>query len=645
MDRYTILGELGRGAMGVVYRAQDTKENRLVALKVMDKQWRENETAVKRFQSEAKALSRLQHPGVIKIYDTGMLEGLPFFAMEFIEGKDLYTASREKQLPMDEVIGWMHQAADALVHVHEREMVHRDLKPANLLVDAKGRVIVMDFGLAKGHETVDLTVAGMVVGTMRFLPHEVFLGAASGPPRDVYSLAVTMHELLSGKSWCPATQIVDLMERVIRGPGPDLAADRPDAPKWLVALQAKALSSTPAQRPTMKQVRDSFAAHLKGQDPTKIFQVVNADGTMARPPWRERYVVQDPIGKGTTGPVYRAVQEGQAAPVAVKGYKLPQHAQNVLPRLRRELGMMKKLGHAGVVKVLDFAGEGEEPFVAMELVPGRPLDQQMAADSAGIRKEADRLFPQIAESVAALHAAGLTHANLKPQNVIRTPEGRPVVTEVALVKDLFGGWTVLQQGSAKPIQYAFLPPEMIQGEAATQASDVWMLGAIYYWLHTGETLFKTDSLEKMCQSIMDDPLPDFAAKLPHMSDARRALLAAMLARDPARRPEDGRRVLEQWVKAPAVNPPPVAAEAKRPPAPPPPAHGGPAKPAPAQSATPPPPAPTRAKTNLKQIAPLVAALIFAAAAVAVFVHTIRKKPAPTPSPSAAPRPRPSPSKR
>ena len=205
IGRYRILGPIGAGGMGMVYKAEDPQLNRVVAVKVprFDAPAQDRAQAVQRFLREARAAARIRHPHVCPIYDVGEQDGWPFVVMAYVEGPSLADRLRAGRFEDARAATALAvQAAEALTAVHNHGIVHRDLKPGNILLDADGRAILTDFGLAfpaEGDERV--TAAGVVVGTPAYMAPEQASGENGrvGPAADIYSLGVVLYQMLTGR--------------------------------------------------------------------------------------------------------------------------------------------------------------------------------------------------------------------------------------------------------------------------------------------------------------------------------------------------------------------------------------------------------------------------------------------------------------
>src|SRR3989441_6984357 len=199
-QRYEILQILGEGGMGSVYKARDRELNRMVALKVIRPDLAGNQSIIDRFKQELLLSHQVTHKNVIRIYDLSEAEGMKFITMEYIEGEDLHTLIHEKQkLSPEAAVEIMQQVCRALEAAHSVGVIHRDLKPQNVMRDKAGRILVMDFGLARTLEGGGMTQTGALIGTMDYMSPEQALGKDLDQRSDLFALGLIFYELLTGK--------------------------------------------------------------------------------------------------------------------------------------------------------------------------------------------------------------------------------------------------------------------------------------------------------------------------------------------------------------------------------------------------------------------------------------------------------------
>ncbi|MBV8674338.1 MAG: tetratricopeptide repeat protein, partial [Acidobacteriaceae bacterium] len=222
-QRYEILALLGEGGMGAVYKARDIELNRTIALKTIRREYAGNTAIVDRFKQELILSTQVTHRNVVRIYDLGEAEGMKFITMEYIEGADLRTLIHErKKLPADEAVEIIQQVCKALDAAHAVGVIHRDLKPQNIMrEDLSGRIVVMDFGLARTLEGDGMTQTGALVGTMEYMSPEQALGKALDQRSDIFSLGLIFYELLTGEAPFRAdSALASLIKRTQERPVP-----------------------------------------------------------------------------------------------------------------------------------------------------------------------------------------------------------------------------------------------------------------------------------------------------------------------------------------------------------------------------------------------------------------------------------------
>jgi WD40 repeat protein/predicted Ser/Thr protein kinase len=248
---YELLSVVGRGGMGIVFKARHRILNRIVALKVTsDAPWA-SASAAHRFQVEAAAIARLDHPNIVPIYDIGESAGQQFYSMAFIQGRSLAQVVAASPLPPRRAVELMQSVAAAIAYAHAQGVVHRDLKPENILLDAGDRPRITDFGMARCSDTDSrLTQAGEVLGTPSYMPPEQAQGHMEriGPLSDVYSLGATLYCLLTGRPPFQAASALDTMKHVLEREPVSPRQINPAVDRDLETICLKCLEKTPERR-------------------------------------------------------------------------------------------------------------------------------------------------------------------------------------------------------------------------------------------------------------------------------------------------------------------------------------------------------------------------------------------------------------
>ena len=251
LGRFEILAEIGKGAMGVVYRATDPSLSRTVAIKtvIMSDDPKEKAEYEARYNQEAKAAGGLNHPNIVTIYDIGKSGNVAYMAMELLEGSELRTLlTSGKHIEAVRAVEIAAQVAEGLAYAHQHGVVHRDVKPANIMILDSGPAKITDFGIARMRQAEVKTQTGVVMGSPRYMSPEQVAGKRAEPRSDIFSLGVILYEMLTGKPAFTGEDVTSVMYQILNVVPPPPSSVNPDVPAVLDFIVAKALAKTVEER-------------------------------------------------------------------------------------------------------------------------------------------------------------------------------------------------------------------------------------------------------------------------------------------------------------------------------------------------------------------------------------------------------------
>jgi serine/threonine protein kinase len=266
-NRYELIEQIGAGGMGIIYRGIDTQSGQMVAVKQLKTETNSPE-AIERFKREGEALSRLNHPNIVKLLNVVEQDGENYLILEYIQGGDLNTLQSGKALSVNRVISIALELADALTRAHHLKIIHRDLKPANVLVAEDGTIRLTDFGVARLIEKEAVTHSGDVMGTVKYMAPEVLSSGEIDTRADIWSFGVMLFELLTGNSPFERPSIIETIMAITSAPVPDLEKLRPDCPAALVDLIYRMLDKDSHRRiSSVRLVGAELEVILQGHTP------------------------------------------------------------------------------------------------------------------------------------------------------------------------------------------------------------------------------------------------------------------------------------------------------------------------------------------------------------------------------------------
>jgi serine/threonine-protein kinase len=305
LGRYKIIGEIGQGAMGVVYKAVDPIIDRTVAIKTINLNLsrQELEEYEARFQQEIKAAGRLNHPNIVTIYDVGKTDQVAYMAMEFLEGKELKDMIATGQLPSaGEVVDIIAQVADGLWFAHQQDIVHRDVKPSNIMVMKGGTAKITDFGIARLPNSAVKTMTGLILGSPRYMSPEQVIGKSIDSRSDIFSLGVVLYEALTGVAPFDGDNVNAIMYATVNTTPPPLSAHNRSVPPMLDLIVAKAMAKLLEDRyQTIKELADDLREVRRQMDHSRPAAAI----------------------KAAVSPVVRAERLADTSTIPIEGGKAP----------------------------------------------------------------------------------------------------------------------------------------------------------------------------------------------------------------------------------------------------------------------------------------------------------------------------------
>jgi serine/threonine protein kinase len=528
---YEILEELGRGGMGVVYKARQVGSERLVALKMIRDSALAGPREQARFRIEAEAVMRLGHANIVQIDEVGTHDGRPYFAMEFVEGGSLDKHLAGRPQPAAQAAALVRALALAIQHAHEQKIVHRDLKPANVLLSAApappspgGKPVggeggaldawtpkITDFGLAKRLDTDSTawTQDGAIVGTANYMAPEQAAGRVGdvGPAVDVYALGGILYELLTGRPPFRGDSWDLTVQQVLHDEPEPPARLQPGVPPDLDTVCLKCLEKEAGRRyASAADLAEDLGRFLEGRPVTAV--PLSSRERLARLAGRAGYHMLGEVGRGPRSMVYHARYEPLGQSVALKVFAAGLCIKEEwAARLRRGAEVWAALAHPSIVRIQRTGWWDGAPYLALEYAPHGSLAAHIAGKPYPIR-QALHLVAQLAEVVAYLHRQGVVHGNLKPTNVLLAADDIPRIADLSLTGGLF--LARLPADDQEPAGLGYLAPELIANPHTEPRpyTDVYGLGMILYELLTGRPPFAASSAGEMRQQVCSqDPVP------------------------------------------------------------------------------------------------------------------------------------------
>lgn len=575
--RYTLRSIIGEGGMGTVWRARQENVGRDVALKMIHPALATPDLR-SRFKQEIEMLSRLDHPGIVKIFDAGIHSTpehpeIPYFAMELVEGEPLDKWAAKTRAEQGDLLQTAAFLCLAIHSAHERQIVHRDLKPSNILVKPGGQPVILDFGIARLAGIAAGDEGHQFSGTPIYAAPEQHLGNdrdfRSGESVDVYAMGAIVFEMLSGRKLFDISSkapFAEIRKAVLEAKPSRLSEVLENCPQELDDVVARAVRRNPADR--------FFSIAALGRALLRAAATVE-NGQGETPSWRPGagqtipgtgWCLTEHLGSGSTGEVWL----GRHADTGVVNVFKFCDSEEKVRSLKREATlfrlMKERVGqHPNLIQLHEVSLDEPPYYLMMERCDAKELGiwcNEQPNGLAGLPEEARlEIVAQAADALQAAHDAGILHRDIKPANLL--VQGSPadhglhvyvadfgigqIVAEDLLLNGTLAGFTGTVSGAISG-SLRYLAPEVLEGHTATARSDIYCLGIVLWQLLIGNLNAALDPID--WASRIQDPLlrEDLARCLAGKPEYRwnsAAELAASLRSLPVRREGERNRRLQE----------------------------------------------------------------------------------------------------
>lgn len=433
IGKYRIVEKIGSGGMAEVYLAVQKNLDRHVAIKFMHAFLISEQDFLNRFEREAKAMARLNHPNIVGVYDFDVYgENSYYLVMEYINGGTLKEklaglAQAGERLPLEQAIQFATEVADALAYAHQREMVHRDIKPANIMIDETGKAVLTDFGIVKmmGNQAMAYTATGALIGTPAYMSPEQALGKSGDARLDIYSLGVLLFQMATGQLPYDADTPLAVVMKHVNEPTPLPGAFNPDVPYQLQEAILKAMAKNPDER---FQTANEFAAALRQIDLSAKSPLIPVEGAMATRPQGRATASMPPQPETAVG----GITDTAASPTAVGRTAIATPEELApLPKKKRPIWLY-------LIIALIVIGSAAGGLLAAGVIPGlrpTPTTAAIAVEPTNTAAAAtntpmpnDTPIPEETRDIAADIFATLTAVAAALPTETPTPTNTPTLT-------------------------------------------------------------------------------------------------------------------------------------------------------------------------------------------------------------------------
>ncbi len=547
-DRYEILSVLGRGGMGVVYKARDREVEHTVAIKLINPELASRPDIVLRFKHELILARQITHKNVVRIFDIYLSETSKFITMQFVAGEDLYShIAKAGKLPVDEACAIFRQSLLGLSAAHEEGIVHRDLKPHNIMVSSDGHACLMDFGVASSVETAGMTRTGVLMGTPDYMSPEQARGEKADSRSDIFSMGVILFEMLTGALPYPGANSISKLIKRTREKAPDIRELNPAIPEYLAGIVARCLEIRPEERyTTAAEILEDLDARIVFCEPRVAHNSVSDSSRLAPGShFGSRYRIDSLLGEGAMGTVYKAWDNELGRPVALKLVRSELSGKPAyFDKLKQEILLASRISHRNILRIHDLGDVDGLKFISMAYIDGPDLAQLIHKQGRLPVPRALLLATQLCQALAAAHEEGVVHRDLKPQNVLVDQEDHAYISDFGLATTACD-----EPGSQIMGTPQYMAPEQVECLAVDHRADLYAFGLILCEMVSGDLPFKSETaVQTMFQRVTQAPRHPKLLN-PDMPDALAAVILRCLEKDPALRYQNANEILANLATA------------------------------------------------------------------------------------------------
>ncbi len=494
VGRYKLERLLGRGAMAEVYKSRHPDLDRDIAVKILHPFHTQVPGFIERFRYEAQAAASLHHPNIVQVYDFSVTDdGLYYMVMQYINGLSFeeYLELENAPLSIAKSYQFFRQVANALQFAHQQGTIHRDMKPANIMLDTRENAYLGDFGLAKIVGVSMQTQSGFGPGTPDYMAPEQIEGENLTAAIDIYAMGVILYRMLTNHLPYNSDSWITTLKRKATEPPVPPQEYNPELSWSLEDVILTALAREPEDRfasmAEMLAALDTAVEEALGELPT--VETSTSRGVVALPGVQiENYKIKREFKRDST----RIYQRYLAYNVALKNLavltllRLPATGEsNFLARFQNRINALTSIDHPGVAAITRFdVTEDNQPYVAYEYTSGQPLNleiqRRIKEEDPFLVTESLEFMQQTVEALAVVHETGVIHNELRPENIVLSHDGLPVIVglEIPVAADF--------SAISRPVNVVdYASPEQLVGEPLTVSSNIYSLGIILYEMLAG----------------------------------------------------------------------------------------------------------------------------------------------------------------